>query len=368
MHSNSTRALTLGILSLFVSLPCWADSQYLTSGIDAFNKGNYSEAIGLLGAAKPQEFDNPVWHYYMANALVRLKQKGEALREYKMALDLAPEGQLKEYCKLAIRALDPQSVPGTSQKAAGETSKAGAQLPARPVLLQASQQPQVISVLCGCPLCARLELTLTDLQSKYGDKVKFTRTMRNTPGTKSVVDVDENLKEVFEKYSVHDCPTVLVFNSQGGVQKVFSNVIPTEELTRAVDDMAKISPATKFNRSDDQHVASLRDTVVNDYNSRVAHDQLRLDQEIKDIEKVSDQQISDIRDDSSGRRGRFGGYNSQAQIQSIQDEAKAKIQQLRDDFERRKQDWTKEVDAKIHALESIQSSKRSAPTDTATPR
>jgi hypothetical protein len=47
----------------------------MNSAINAFNKGNYSEAVGLLGESKPTEFENPVWHYYMANALWRLNQK-----------------------------------------------------------------------------------------------------------------------------------------------------------------------------------------------------------------------------------------------------------------------------------------------------
>jgi len=353
MRLNPIKALFPGIFLLFACRAGWADSPFLTNGIAAFNKGNYSEAYGLLGAAKPTEFENPVWHYYMANALVKLKQKDEAVKEYKLAMDLAPEGQLKEYCKLALQALQPGVQPVRAANVADRTQPLA---PSRATPVVTSQQPQVISVLCGCPLCHRLDLILTDLQSKYGDKVKFTRSMGATPGTKGIVDPDGQLKDVLQKYPVSRCPTVLVFNTQGGLQRTFSDIIPADDLTKVVGDLASVSPSNKFATSSDQHLGSMRDTVVNDYNARVAHDQLRLDQEIKDIEAASQQQINDLQ--GTRYRGRYAVYDSQSQTQSIQAEAKSKIEALRADFERRKQEWSNEADAKIRALDSVQSSKK----------
>jgi thiol-disulfide isomerase/thioredoxin len=333
----------------------------MASAIEAFNKGKYSEAIGLLGAAKPIEFENPVWHYYMANALVKVHQKDEAIKEYKMAMDLAPAGQLKQYCQLALQALVPTPVaPPTHETAGGAKPASPVESPSGPpIQLLASQQPHVISLLCGCPLCHRLDLILTDLQSKYGNDVKFTRTMMRTPDKKDVVELDQQVQDVLKKYSIRECPTVIVFNSQGAMQNVFSNIIPADQLIKVVDDMAKTSPVQHFKKLSDQSLGSRRQAIVDEFNAQVSHDQLRLDQEIKDIEADADQQISQLRDGSTFRAGGRHSYfpGDQSQIQQIQNDARDKIQKLRDDFERRKQDWSKAADEKIHALESTQTSK-----------
>ncbi len=331
-------------------LPSAADNPYLTSGIAAFNKGQYAEAIGFLGAAKPTEYDNPLFHYYMANCLVKVNQKTDAIKEYKLALDLAPEGQLKQYCHMALQALEPAPVSSASKAPIPN------QEPAAPVRLTGVQQPQVVSVLCGCPLCARLDIILTSLQSKYGDKVNFVRSQMQTPGTRNtIVEHDERLKEIFQHYSITQCPTVMVFDNQGGMGRVFSNYIPEPDLTKAIDDVAKTSPP-KSGIPSDQHLASQRETIVNDFNSRVSHDQLRLDQEIKQIETETTQQIEDIRNQP---RNRGSGYFNQSQIQTLQDDAKTKIKALREDSERRKADWAKAEEEQLQALQSTQSFRRS---------
>jgi thiol-disulfide isomerase/thioredoxin len=361
MNLKLIRLFVPSILYIFLSQLCWAESPYMASAIEAFNKGNYSEAVGLLGAAKPAEFENPVWHYYMANALVKLHQKEEAIKEYKMAMDLAPAGQLKQYCQLALQALVPTPVaPPTHESVGGGKPAAQVELPSGPpVRLVASQQPHVISLLCGCPLCHRLDLILTDLQSKYGNDVKFTRTMMRTPDKKEVVELDPQVQDVLKKYSIRECPSVIVFNSQGAMQNVFSNYIPADQLTKVVDDMAKTSPVQHFKKLSDESLDSRRQAIVDEFNAQVSHDQLRLDQEIKQIESDADQQMSQLRGGATYSVGRYRGYmpGQQTQIDDIQNEAKNKIETLRNDFERRKQAWSKAADEKIHALESTQTSK-----------
>jgi len=369
MHPKLNGLFALSLVSLFCSQPTLADSPFLTSGIDAFKKGNYSEALGLLGAAKPLEFDNPVWHYYMANSLFKLNQKAEAIKEYKLAFDLAPQGQLKQYCQSALQSLDPSyAIP--AKRETGEPAKSEVKNPMNRIPVIASQRPQVVSVVCGCPLCRRLDMMMTDLQYKYGDRVKFTRTQMPTPGTREGLELDSHLTEFFQKYSVQKCPTVMVFNNQGAMQHVFTEFIPAEDLMKVVDEVAKASPATQFTKmDDDDKIASQRKTIVDDLNGKVAEDQLRLDEEIKQIEKDADVQPPDQRV-SVGRRGR-GVYGQDQQVQNndYPEEVKNKIRALRDDSDRRKREWTRVAEEKIHALESIQTSKKpAANTSAATPR
>jgi tetratricopeptide (TPR) repeat protein len=370
MHPKLNGLFALSLVSLFFSRPALADSPFLTNGIDAFKKGNYSEAVGLLGAAKPLEFDNPVWHYYMANSLFKLNQRADAIKEYKLAFDLAPQGQLKQYCQLALQSLDPATYATAAKRETGERAKTEVKDLMGRIPVVASQRPEVVSVVCGCPLCRRLDMILTDLQTKYGDQVKFTRTQMKTPGTKDVVDFDNHLKDIFDKYSVRDCPTVMVFNSRGGMQNVYSNNIPAQDLMKVVGELAESSPSTQFKNLADDRMSSQRKTIVDEYNGKVAEDQLRLDEEIKQVEKDTDQQIADLRGSVSYGRGRgYYAQNNQNQIEDLQNQAKAKIQALRDDSERRKQEWSKWADEKIHALDSTQTSKKpSTNNSTATPR
>jgi hypothetical protein len=100
------RALALTLAScLFWVQPGMAASEILNKGIKAFNSGHYQKAIGLLGQAETSEFNNPVLHYYLANALSKVNQKPDAIKEYKIAMALQPEGQMSQYCTAALEAL-----------------------------------------------------------------------------------------------------------------------------------------------------------------------------------------------------------------------------------------------------------------------
>lgn len=84
-------------------------SAALDSGIKEYNAGNYQRAIGLFGQAESTDFNNPVLHYYLANALAKTNKIPDALKQYKVAMAMEPTGQLANYCRDAIAALDGNS-------------------------------------------------------------------------------------------------------------------------------------------------------------------------------------------------------------------------------------------------------------------
>jgi tetratricopeptide (TPR) repeat protein len=94
--------------------PASAQNEFLKQGIAKHDAGQYSEAIGLLGAAQPTDFNNPLLHYYKADCHFRLKENADAIREYQMALILQPHGKMAEYCHSALRALGASTVPPDS--------------------------------------------------------------------------------------------------------------------------------------------------------------------------------------------------------------------------------------------------------------
>lgn len=102
----SVLALTGG--TLFVS----ADSAHATSdkemvkqGIKAFNNGEYRKTIQLMGGALSSEFNNPVVHYYLANAYAETGKTEAAIREYRIAHALGPDTDAGKFSKLALEKL-----------------------------------------------------------------------------------------------------------------------------------------------------------------------------------------------------------------------------------------------------------------------
>lgn len=74
----------------------------LSSGIALYRCRQFANAANDLGAALPSEFNNPLLHYYYANCMVHLRHKESAIREYRIAYALQPNGTIGEYCKLCL--------------------------------------------------------------------------------------------------------------------------------------------------------------------------------------------------------------------------------------------------------------------------
>ena len=99
--------LIAGVIAVFnlcswYYLPAYGESPYLTKGIKAYMAGDYNKAAGLLGAAESAEFSNPIMHYYLANTLAHLKEHESAIREYRIAYALDPDGDVGRQCHLAL--------------------------------------------------------------------------------------------------------------------------------------------------------------------------------------------------------------------------------------------------------------------------
>ncbi len=344
--------------SNLLSTAAKAESAYLNRGIEAYNRGDYSDAMGMFGAAKATESDNATLHYYMANCLVKMGSKPDAIREYKMALAISPNGQLAQYCTAALRSLAalptvpaattpaPMAPPTPSQLADQERLSRQN----RPKFLTGSQQPQLVSVLCGCPLCHRLDMILTDLHTSYGDKVGFIRTMENAP--------DENTKDILSQYRIRQCPTVMLFGSNGELAHTFTGMISEVDLNRSVALMAQSSPSSQFASPQDAHLASIRNSVVSEVDGRVAADQIRVDEEIAKIQNEMKDQITDL-----PRYRNYKGTNKQAwnsdhaqDVNDIQESGNARIKVIQDEWEKKKRDWYKAAEDKIKALQSTQTS------------
>jgi tetratricopeptide (TPR) repeat protein len=84
-----------------------ADNKYMEQGIKEYNAGDYMSAVGHLGEAESQDFNDAKLHYYLANAFVRIKQLDAAIREYRIGFALEPDGPVGAMCKQALDLCQP---------------------------------------------------------------------------------------------------------------------------------------------------------------------------------------------------------------------------------------------------------------------
>lgn len=259
MKSNFGSLVLVTILGTAVQ-SAHAES-FLNKGIEAYNQGKYSDAIGLLGGAKSSDSDNPVLHYYMANALVRMNYKTEAIREYKIAIDLQPKGKLADYCRSALRTLGAAPADAARMNTIAPPSRSSESSPPPTSDIRQTQQPQLVAVLCGCPLCHRLDLILTDLHTKYGDEIAFVRTMQNA--------ADEKTKDIIKQYQLTTCPSVLLIDGYGRGYKQYSGTISEVELWKEVGMLAAMSQHKQFSSPDQERIAQLSKPIIDEVNARI---------------------------------------------------------------------------------------------------
>jgi tetratricopeptide (TPR) repeat protein len=84
----------------------WAEdgtSAKMRLGMDEYRDHEYKDAIDHFSAALSDEFSNPKLHYYTANCLICLHQREAAIREYRIAYALDPEGPLAKLCIECLR-------------------------------------------------------------------------------------------------------------------------------------------------------------------------------------------------------------------------------------------------------------------------
>lgn len=82
--------------------PATPKENFLAKATDEYLHRQYADAAHDLGAALPSEFNNPLLHYYFANCMVHLHRKESAIREYRIAYALQPNGTVGDYCKLCL--------------------------------------------------------------------------------------------------------------------------------------------------------------------------------------------------------------------------------------------------------------------------
>ena len=96
------KLLLLYAMTLWAIPPCPAEENELQQGLQEYKRHEWDEALSHLGAALPSEFNNANLHYHMANCMVHMRQKESAIREYRIAYALDPQGRIGNYSKMCL--------------------------------------------------------------------------------------------------------------------------------------------------------------------------------------------------------------------------------------------------------------------------
>lgn len=72
-------------------------------GISAYNKADYKSAVISFSSALNTEFNNAVVHYYLGNCFIKLNQPESAIREFRIAYAIAPDAEVGQYSKEALK-------------------------------------------------------------------------------------------------------------------------------------------------------------------------------------------------------------------------------------------------------------------------
>lgn len=109
-HFSKSRLLTVVLataLSALVPTAVEAQQRVMSdaeAGQAYLAAGKATEAAAFFQRAIQRQPADPLLHYYMANALVKLKAHERALKEYQVSYMLAPHGTVSAYCLQALTA------------------------------------------------------------------------------------------------------------------------------------------------------------------------------------------------------------------------------------------------------------------------
>ncbi|HEY9678433.1 MAG TPA: tetratricopeptide repeat protein [Drouetiella sp.] len=125
---RSSIQFSLLTMSMGVLVPVFAATAQtpLQQGIASYNSGNYPAAISFLQEHVAKNSKDATAHYYLANALMKVRQIDDAAAEYRKAYESSPaNSQLRQYCIVALQKLEPSANPagGQSSGASGSSAK-----------------------------------------------------------------------------------------------------------------------------------------------------------------------------------------------------------------------------------------------------
>lgn len=310
-----------------------ADEDFFQRGVAAYNKGNYSEALGLFGAAQPQNSENPVYHYYLGNCYVKQNLKKDAIREYKLARDLQPNSQISRYCETALQSLEASVAAGVPGGTTGSSAKVGTVGSANTnsVAGNAPWHPPQVIIFTGddCPLCDKAEITAMQTLGRYINRLTIVRIDRNA--------TDPKTEELVRKYKVTTIPTIDLVDKDGKLYREYAENINPEYLVEGLSYIAPPADPQSANNKEFRATVERNNQLIATYEQLFTLRQ-GLDNQIRDIDVQARIQQDRIRQTS---RMRFysspDGLTPEEQAKQTADAGAAKKKQLTDDFRRKKQ-------------------------------
>jgi tetratricopeptide (TPR) repeat protein len=297
----------------------------MEEGIAEFNAGHYDKALGLFGAAEPTNFNDPVFHYYMGSALIKLNHKPDAIKQFKLALDLEPTGQVADYCKKALENL-------SDPKTKGPGGKGDAAID--------SQTPHIFSAECGCPLCDRLDAVLNDVRKVYRERLVITRCVQ--VGKNSWIPHEDAAKNlaIMDRYHVNDCPTLLFFSDEGTLVARMSGPMAESDVWKQVQNLTLHTKPSSITPAGDPKVDAMRMAIMRESEAKLNDSKNLEEQELRQLDTRLEQDRADL----------FGVRGAWNQISQLQSECERRKAQIRSDFQKRRQQIIEDAKSRADSL------------------
>jgi hypothetical protein len=289
--------LLIGMILQMWSPQGRCESQFLQEAITQYNAGNYQQTLGLLGEAESTDCNNPILHYYKANAFARSNLTDEAIKEYKLTLQLQPDGALAAYCHEALQALNQEPSKGASGQGRNFVPSAGV----------AERVPEVVTILSDSPSSQLLQAKLVDLQSKYGSHIVFVNVEKDAPNKQS--------KTIMEQYHIANYPSVLFFDTHGNLSNQLVEPFEQSELVANLEKLARSGAMLRFTQSPT--------ALPEGSHAQMLNERLQLRQRCDQIRQEAAEKARDI------RRDRPDGI---AKIQSLNEQARQQTDELRKEY------------------------------------
>ncbi len=143
--SSLSRLFSIGAIAAILSAVPFHAAKAATlapevrEGISAYNKADYKSAVISFSSALNTEFNNAVVHYYLGNCFIKLNQPESAIREFRIAYAIAPDAEVGQYSKEALKVfgIDSDASGSAADDPAGASAKTKTAPKTNPALDQA---------------------------------------------------------------------------------------------------------------------------------------------------------------------------------------------------------------------------------------
>lgn len=178
--SSLSRLFSIGAIATILSAAPFYAAQAVAlapevrEGISAYNKADYKSAVISFSSALNTEFNNAVVHYYLGNCFIKLNQPESAIREFRIAYAIAPDAEVGQYSKEALKVfgIDSDASGAAADDPASATAKTKKAPKTNPALDQAIESLRKQTFFAKDNEARMNEITSRDVEKRNEERLQ----------------------------------------------------------------------------------------------------------------------------------------------------------------------------------------------------